>query len=62
MSDFKSKLPDFKEVSSMAGKLFKDVKTSVAEIITDYKKKRAETTANEANQANEKIKKEEVKT
>lgn len=44
MSDFKSKLPDFKEFSSMAGKLFKDVKQSVCEIIDDYKKKRAEET------------------
>ncbi|PJE14861.1 hypothetical protein [Legionella sp.] len=40
MSDFKSKLPDFKEVTSMATKLFKDVKISVCEIIEDYKKKR----------------------
>jgi len=39
MSDFKSKLPDFNELSSMAGKLFKDLKTSVNEIIDDYKKK-----------------------
>ncbi|WP_051131874.1 hypothetical protein [Legionella tunisiensis] len=38
MGDFKSKLPDFKELSSIAGKLFKDVKTSVSEIIDDYKK------------------------
>ncbi len=42
MSDNKSKLPDFKEISSMAGKLFNDVKTSVCEIIDDYKKKRAQ--------------------
>lgn len=41
MSDFKSKLPDFKEVTSMAGKIFKDVKTSICEVIDDYKKKRA---------------------
>jgi len=45
MSDLKSKLPDFKEVTSMATKLFKDVKTSVSEIIGDYKKKRAEEAA-----------------
>lgn len=42
MSDFKSKLPDFKEITSIAGKLFKDVSKSVSEIIADYKKKRAE--------------------
>ena len=42
MGDFKSKLPDFKELSSFAGKLFRDVKTSVGEIIDEYKKKRAE--------------------
>ncbi|KTD65497.1 hypothetical protein [Legionella spiritensis] len=40
MSDFKSKLPDLKEISSIATKLFKDVKTSVGEIIDDYKQKR----------------------
>lgn len=41
MSDKKSKLPDLSELSSMAGKLFKDVKSSVCEIIEDYKGKRA---------------------
>lgn len=44
MSDFKSKLPDLKELSSMTSKLFKSIKTSVEEIIHDYKEKRAETT------------------
>jgi hypothetical protein len=42
MSDFKSKLPDFKEISSMTSKLFKGIKDSVTEIIHDYKQKRAE--------------------
>lgn len=42
MSDSKSKLPDFKEISSMAGKLFHDIKKSVGEIIVDYKKHRDE--------------------
>lgn len=42
MSDFKSKLPDLKEITAMAGKLFKDVKTSVCEIIEDYKQKHPE--------------------
>ena len=39
MSDFKSKLPDLKEVTAIAGKLFKDLKTSVSEIMSDYKEK-----------------------
>ena len=43
MSDFKSKLPDFKELASMTGKLYKGIKNSVEEIIHDYKEKRAET-------------------
>lgn len=42
MSDFKSKLPDLKELSSMACKLFNGIKSSVNEIIQDYKEKRAE--------------------
>lgn len=42
MSDFKSKLPDFKEVGAMASKLFKGIKASVEEIIEDYKQKRTE--------------------
>lgn len=36
----KSKLPDFDEVTKFAGKLFKDLKQSVTEICTDYKKAR----------------------
>ena len=43
MSDFKSKLPDFKELTSMTGKLYKGLKTSVEEIVHDYKLKRAVT-------------------
>lgn len=39
MSDFKSKLPDMKDITSITTKLFKDLKNSVTEIITDYKKK-----------------------
>lgn len=39
MSDLKSKLPDLNELGSMAGKLYNDLKTSVVEIIDDYKKK-----------------------
>ena len=39
MSDLKSKLPDLNELGSMAGKLYKDIKQSVVEIIDDYKQK-----------------------
>lgn len=42
MSDFKSKLPDLNELTSMTAKLFKGIKTSVSEIIQDYKQKRAQ--------------------
>ena len=48
MSDMKSKLPDLGELGSMAGKLFKDVKSSVCEIIDAYKDKRKETAAPKA--------------
>ena len=40
MSDSKLKMPDFNELTSMAAKLFKDLKTSVNEIIDNYKEKR----------------------
>lgn len=59
MSDFKSKLPDFQELTSMTSKLFKGIKASVGEIIDDYKKKRSENEAQEAPA--EEVKKEEVK-
>ena len=39
MSDFKSKLPDLKEVAEITGKLFKDIRTSFSEIISTYKQK-----------------------
>ncbi len=42
MSDLKSKIPDINEITSMAGKLFKDVKNSITEIISDYKQKHPE--------------------
>jgi hypothetical protein len=42
MSDFKSKLPDLKELGSMTAKLFNGIKSSVSEIIKDYKDKRAQ--------------------
>ena len=43
MSDIKSKLPDFKELTGMMGKLFKDVKKSVVEIAGAYKEKHKDT-------------------
>lgn len=39
MADQKSKLPDLSEITSMAGKFFKDVKTSISQIIDEYKAK-----------------------
>ena len=42
MNDMKSKLPDMEELTSMTTKLFKDIKTSVGEIVADYKKNRAQ--------------------
>lgn len=51
MGDFKSKLPDLKEVVQITGKLFKDIKTSVGEIITDYKQKHADTAETEKSDA-----------
>ena len=45
MSDLKSKLPDMKELGSISGKLFGDLKKSVTEIIKDFKQKRETTSA-----------------
>ncbi|KTC88671.1 hypothetical protein OQJ18_02265 [Fluoribacter dumoffii] len=42
MSDFKSKLPDLKELASMTNKLFTDIKKSVGEIVHNYKETRAQ--------------------
>ncbi|STX50863.1 Uncharacterised protein [Legionella busanensis] len=42
MSDFKSKLPSLQELTHMAGKLFKDVKNSISEIIGEYKQNRTD--------------------
>ena len=50
MNDFKSKLPNLKEVSDIACKLFKDLKTSVSEIITDYKKNHPDTPESETKE------------
>jgi hypothetical protein len=49
MSDMKSKIPDLKELASMTGKLYKDVKTSIVEIIQDYKEVRAQSGVNDDN-------------
>ena len=40
MSDPKSKLPDFKELTAMATKFFTDVKTSVTQIVDTYQQQR----------------------
>ena len=45
MGEEKSKFPSFGEVTSMAGKLFSDVKKSVCEIIIDFKAKRPDSSA-----------------
>lgn len=47
MSDFKSKMPDVNEITTMATKLFKDVRSSVGEIVEMYKQKRATESASE---------------
>ena len=48
MSDIKSKIPDFKELASMTGKLYNDLKTSVTQIIKDYKDVREQSDVSEA--------------
>lgn len=45
MSDLKSKLPDFKELGEMTKKLYKDIRSSVSEIIDTYKQKHPDNTA-----------------
>ncbi|MCA0403524.1 MAG: hypothetical protein LCH30_06955 [Proteobacteria bacterium] len=54
MNDFKSKLPDLKEVTSMATKFYKDMKESVCEIIKEYKDKREELASSEELKTEEK--------
>ncbi|HAT6977173.1 TPA: hypothetical protein F8R96_01195 [Legionella pneumophila] len=54
MSDFKSKLPDLNELTSMTAKLFKGIKASVSEIIQDYKQKRAQPVSTEEKPAENK--------
>lgn len=58
----KSKLPDLNELASFAGKLFKDVKKSVGEIMSEYQKNHAEHTTKKAPaEKSQKQKKESVK-
>ena len=45
----KSKIPDISEITNMAGKLFKDVKQSVTEIVGDYKKNHGSKAAKSVN-------------
>jgi len=47
----KSALPDLGEVTSMATKLFKDVKNSVTEIVGDYQEKRKGSGAQASSEA-----------
>lgn len=54
MNDFKSKLPDLHELGSMTSKLFKGIKTSVEEIIQDYKQKRAQPESEQNTTKNDK--------
>jgi hypothetical protein len=49
MNDFKSKLPDFKEIVSIANKFYKDMKKSICEIIDDYKTKHKQETASSSD-------------
>ena len=58
MGDKNSKLPDLKEIGGMAGKLFKDIKSSVTEIVNDYKSKR---TSSEASAGKDEVKEESAK-
>ena len=52
MSDLKSKLPDLQEFIGIAGKFFKDMKTSISEIVDTYKQKRAEENAQSPDDEN----------
>ena len=56
MSDLKSKLPDMKELGEITSKLFKDIKTSVGEIMCMYKKKREEEAEAELKKAKTEVK------
>ena len=45
MGDSKSKIPDMEEIKSITGKIFKSLKSTITEVVHDYKKKREETAA-----------------
>ena len=51
MSDLKSKLPDLKELASMTSKLYNDIKTSVGQIVQDYKDTRAQSGEENSSEA-----------
>ena len=59
MSDLKSMMPDFKELGEMTGKLFKDIKNSVCEIVEGYKQKHPDAVKKEKAPASPKAKSEE---
>ncbi|ARB90854.1 hypothetical protein [Legionella longbeachae] len=61
MSDFKSKLPDLKELASMTSKLYTDIKKSVGEIVQSYKENRSQQEG-ESEQVKTPPTKEEAKT
>ncbi len=61
MSDWKSKLPDLKEVASMTTKLAKDIKKSITEIFDEYKQKHPDAPEQEKKPAAKAADKEEVK-
>lgn len=62
MNDFKSKLPDLKELAAITNKLYTDMKKSVGEIVQSYKENRAQQ-ARESEQAKtQEAAKEEAKT
>lgn len=50
MNDMRSKMPDLKEVTAMASKLFGDLKKSVCEIVSDYKAKHSESSEKPATE------------
>lgn len=61
MSDFKSKLPDLKELGDMTSKLFGDIKTSISEIMDNYKNKHPQSAPKKAASKPAEKKTDEVK-
>ncbi|OGV30202.1 MAG: hypothetical protein A3E88_01290 [Legionellales bacterium RIFCSPHIGHO2_12_FULL_35_11] len=60
MADQKSKIPDMNEITSMAGKLFKDVKASITSIISDYKANHPDAPAEESSEKSKEKNEEKV--